>query len=413
MVVLLLISCGKDDTINSLKVHSSRYSQMSSGSYDMWFQPESKGLNDKAFIVAFQSKLKSGELDSKSDDATQLNEVIFSLEGLINYEYSDARPTKVLKEDIFELEIPVKEIDAQGEVWIDNTVLTQKYAEIAEMMDVPVEERISMADLDVYSITETTIYARVHRTVSESFPVSFSFTWFDETDQLMAIGQQLIDDPYFQNEFNTTSNQPAHIGYTSTPYPAWIHINDRLNLYYGVLQYMGIPGSSGNWWMGVGEKVWYSNIQPAWLTRYDYSYIDGQEAQCTYGRMGYIYMAGWDSSPWIIGPSSCGCEDAPVPVFAAWACGNYTEVTDTYNDESLNGDRMNVYMQKAMDFIDNRYDSFVQSGVSPNPGIANISYFGSSLPTPCLYGTAGSTCHVRYHSLQFKFGNKELNPAIK
>jgi hypothetical protein len=355
---------------------------------------------DLKVIKEYIEILEDVEIGVKGSYIIPLDEAIYSLEGIANYQHSDARFRNSKREVIVGSSLDIVEVDEQGEVWINIEQVGDRLDFISNALDLGVNEWITYIDVQVHNITSEQIDLRISYLVAESQESNIDFSWFQEGESYYAMGPAIIDDPYAAEALYNYSNQPAHIGYPAQPYPAWIHINDKLNRYYDILDYTSWNGQPG---LYLTEKVWFTNIN---IRNYDHQYTDPSIALCPIGRMDYVYMAGSQWSTWwaIVG-ASCGCEDAPVDVFAASSCGNYCEIAASVGDELLNYERMNGYLAYAIEFIDAEFQEFQQSGI-PNPGIANISYFGAVVFGPQLYTTA--ITHVRYHNCRFTMGTRNV-----
>jgi len=358
-------------------------------------------MNDNEFIAGFSAQVKS-ESNQKSSTLIPLNEAVYSMEGFLNFNKCDAKKTKFIEENSFALELEYLNIDDNGEVWVEWEVIESFLNNLDDLIEVRSTDKISFIDLDVRSISNAviTIYITVSR--SEKLVNNLDFSWFLPSESYKAMGNHIISNPYQAEALYNYSLQPGHIGYPSQPYPAWIHINDKLNRYFDILDY-GM--SNGQWGLYLSEKVWYTNIQTAY---YDHLSMDPSIAECPYGRMDIVYMAGSTNSGWFVtSGASCGCSSAPVPVFGAETCGNYTEVVSALADETINSTRLNNQLAFAIDFIENKHDELVAMGI-PNAGIANVQYFGIVIPGPGLYTT--SDTQVRYHACKISGGTKNVSP---
>ena len=405
-------SCTKDSQVVSTFDTELKYARYENGSYNMIWLPSSKSLSDMAYVKGFQMRLRSG--GAKSNDLLPLNESIFAIEGVLNFEKCDATPTRVLEEDVFELTMEIESIDENGEVWIADSELVDIYAQVILHTEISIDEKISTIDLDVVDITSNSVQVRVFKTVSQKQQAPPPpLEWFDDNAQHNALGDDVIDDSYSANscptDVNITTGEvymvPCHVGYPSQPWPSWVLINDELLKYYNLMSY---STNNGGEWV-IGDRVWYTNLinpQTAGsIVTYDTKDLG---IDCPYGRRDKVYMAGNFNSNYpgqiLGGTGGCECESAPEPVFADFACGDYAFVSANLPDENVTGEQMNRYMQNSIDHIDGTVAYWASQGL-PDAGVASIRYFGYALLTSNIGGISGPA-HLRYHNCQYVIGTR-------
>jgi hypothetical protein len=407
-------ACKKDYQDVSVSDIQVRYEQYQSGSFNMIWLPASKSLSDKGYIKGFQKMLHSGEM--KSNDALPLNESIFAVEGLLNFEKCDATQTRVLYEDAFELTMDIESIDENGEVWIAESELVHIYNQIIPNTEVGTDEKISTIDLDVVEITTTDVQVRVVKTVSNQLQ-SLPPPPFDPNAIYDALGADVIAMSYQSNnncpiQTNAYTGEeymiPCHVGYPSQPYPSWVLINDALINYYNLLEYTWMVG--GSQWLP-GEKVWYTNIQnPLDAGTRIYYFSQDDEYNCALGRRDKIYMGGnfnsdlpqnlfWGAS------TGCGCIDAPEPVVLAAQCGSHLLVQHNAADDEVTGAQMNGYYQTVLDHVEERLGYFEAQGLE-NGAVATMAYFGTQhIKQNTTFGI-GNPGVSRAHYCDYRIGTK-------
>ena len=147
----------------------------------------------------------------------------------MNYEKADATPARLIQEDMYEISMNISSIDSDGEVWINQSQIADKYNEINLFLDVPPNLNISMVDLDVVGIDNNSVSIKIYKTISEKPTVTSSFNWFDENESYKALGQDVLSGNYSPNlcanDWNVFNPEiPCHIGYPNQPWPSWVYI---------------------------------------------------------------------------------------------------------------------------------------------------------------------------------------------
>ena len=228
LTLSLASSCAKNEAepkaMSTVKV---KYKQYAIGSYDMIWLAQSKNLTDLEYVKVFKNSLGGNTM--KNGELKPLNEAIFALEGLVNYEKADATPARLIQEDMYEISMNISSIHSDGEVWINQSQIADKYNEINLFLDVPPNLNISMVDLDVVGIDNNSVSIKIYKTISEKPTVTSSFNWFDENESYKALGQDVLSGNYSPNlcanDWNVFNPEiPCHIGYPNQPWPSWVYI---------------------------------------------------------------------------------------------------------------------------------------------------------------------------------------------